>query len=253
MYQLWLFIGSSGKSTLFKQLRRIHGSGFTINELTDTLTVIRQCCVTGIIKLLQQSSILYNRDKERFGECHIDLDDVDLCENTRDHIDTIVRYNVSEWNEEWNEEEWNDLDNLGYALASIWKLDAIQYTYSQRGSYFSFPDNIDYFLDKVLRIMSFGYQVTEDDALKARVKTTGIIEEEFNIEGHTINIFDVGGQRSERKKWIHHFDGVTAVIFVAALNHFNAVLFCFVSFVFVLFLISYCFLVCSFELLMLFV
>ena len=34
-------------------------------------------------------------------------------------------------------------------------------------------------------------------------------------------MFDVGGQRTERKKWIHCFDNVTAIIFVIALSEYN--------------------------------
>ncbi|VEL20170.1 unnamed protein product [Protopolystoma xenopodis] len=34
-------------------------------------------------------------------------------------------------------------------------------------------------------------------------------------------LFDVGGQRSERKKWIHCFEGVTAIIFIVALNEYD--------------------------------
>ena len=34
-------------------------------------------------------------------------------------------------------------------------------------------------------------------------------------------LFDVGGQRSERKKWIHCFEGVTSVIFLAAMSDYN--------------------------------
>ena len=35
---------------------------------------------------------------------------------------------------------------------------------------------------------------------------------------------DVGGQRSERKKWIHCFEGVTAIIFCVALSEYDLVL-----------------------------
>lgn len=34
----------------------------------------------------------------------------------------------------------------------------------------------------------------------------------------------MGGQRSERKKWIHCFEGVTAIIFCVALSAYDLVL-----------------------------
>ena len=37
-------------------------------------------------------------------------------------------------------------------------------------------------------------------------------------------MYDVGGQRNERKKWIHCFDGVTAVIFVVGLSEYDQAL-----------------------------
>ncbi len=37
-------------------------------------------------------------------------------------------------------------------------------------------------------------------------------------------MLDVGGQRSERKKWIHCFEGVTAIIFCVALSEYDLVL-----------------------------
>ncbi|ETO10024.1 Guanine nucleotide-binding protein alpha-3 subunit, partial [Reticulomyxa filosa] len=43
--------------------------------------------------------------------------------------------------------------------------------------------------------------------------------------GSTFELFDVGGQRSERSKWIHCFDSVDAVLFVAGLNCYDQNLF----------------------------
>ena len=34
----------------------------------------------------------------------------------------------------------------------------------------------------------------------------------------------MGGQRSERKKWIHCFEGVTGIIFCAAISAYDMVL-----------------------------
>lgn len=37
-------------------------------------------------------------------------------------------------------------------------------------------------------------------------------------------MFDVGGQRSERKKWIHCFENVTSIIFCVALSEYDQTL-----------------------------
>jgi hypothetical protein len=58
-----------------------------------------------------------------------------------------------------------------------------------------------------------------------QIKTTGIVEISFLIKGVEFRVFDVGGQRSERKKWIHCFEDVNAVIFVAAVSEYDEVLF----------------------------
>ena len=62
------------------------------------------------------------------------------------------------------------------------------------------------------------------DVLRTRVRTTGIVRIEFEFGRKTFHMFDVGGQRSERKKWIHCFDNVTAVLFVISLSEFDQVL-----------------------------
>jgi guanine nucleotide-binding protein subunit alpha len=82
---------------------------------------------------------------------------------------------------------------------------------------------------------------TETDVLRARQKSTGITETRFNVGqlsyvcfflgGESpadvwfrIHMFDVGGQRSERKKWIHCFESVTSIIFCTALSEYDQVL-----------------------------
>ena len=45
-----------------------------------------------------------------------------------------------------------------------------------------------------------------------------------NLYDSFSRMFDVGGQRSERKKWIHCFEGVTAIIFCVALSAYDLVL-----------------------------
>ena len=53
--------------------------------------------------------------------------------------------------------------------------------------------------------------------------TTGIIEYPFELDKFTFRMVDVGGQRSERRKWIHCFDNVTSVIFLVSLSEYDQV------------------------------
>ena len=41
------------------------------------------------------------------------------------------------------------------------------------------------------------------------------------MHGLSVHLVDVGGQRSERKKWLHCFASVDAVVFVAALSEYD--------------------------------
>ena len=49
----------------------------------------------------------------------------------------------------------------------------------------------------------------------------GIVETILNKGQLRISLVDVGGQRSERKKWIHCFDDVNAVLFLVAMSEYD--------------------------------
>jgi len=66
---------------------------------------------------------------------------------------------------------------------------------------------------------------SEDDCVRSRIRSSGIIEVDFEHEKTKFRVFDAGGQRAERRKWIHAFDDVTALIYVASLTEYDEVLF----------------------------
>uniref|UniRef100_A0A671NNZ6 Guanine nucleotide-binding protein G(o) subunit alpha n=1 Tax=Sinocyclocheilus anshuiensis TaxID=1608454 RepID=A0A671NNZ6_9TELE len=80
------------------------------------------------------------------------------------------------------------------------------------------------YLDCLQRIGSPDYLPTEQDILRTRVKTTGIVETHFSFKNLNFRLFDVGGQRSERKKLIHCFEDVTAIIFCVAMSGYDQML-----------------------------
>ena len=47
----------------------------------------------------------------------------------------------------------------------------------------------------------------------------------FKIGELTYKLFDVGGQRSKRKKWIHCFKNVTALVFLVSLSEYDQMLY----------------------------
>lgn len=71
------------------------------------------------------------------------------------------------------------------------------------------------------RLFAADYQPSDQDILRARLRTTGISETIFETGALTYRMFDVGGQRSERKKWIHVFDNVQVVLFLVAASGFD--------------------------------
>jgi guanine nucleotide-binding protein subunit alpha len=71
------------------------------------------------------------------------------------------------------------------------------------------------------RIFARSYVPTNQDILRSRRKTVGITEETFDIGRHTYRMFDVGGQRSERRKWIHCFEDVNCILFIVAISGYD--------------------------------
>jgi len=83
---------------------------------------------------------------------------------------------------------------------------------------------VKYYWEHADRFAADNFTPTQPDYFKARIKTTGIVESTFSVGGTNFTIVDVGGQRSERKKWLHCFGSVDAIIFLAAINEYDMVL-----------------------------
>jgi len=201
---LLLGAGESGKSTLFKQMVTIYGKGYSDEERFTFKPIIEQNTLMAITALIQASRDLPTRIDE---ECTMSTE-------AREIADKIMEY---------------PLDHIIDAetatnIEKVWLDPGIQVCYENR-SLFQFPDSGKYFFDKIHEISNPQYIPSQQDVLHSRVRTTGIVETEFKIEQRTFHLFDVGGQRNERRKWIHCFENVTCVIFVAAISEYDQVLY----------------------------
>ena len=95
----------------------------------------------------------------------------------------------------------------------------------ERAAEYQLNDSTIYFWERAGELLKHDYTPTEQDVLRARVRTTGIVQQNFQIGEKKYTMFDVGGQRNERRKWIHCFDNVTAVIFVTAISEYDQLLY----------------------------
>ncbi|KAI1785370.1 G-alpha-domain-containing protein [Ganoderma leucocontextum] len=86
-----------------------------------------------------------------------------------------------------------------------------------------------FFLNDVKRIAAQDYQPSDDDVVRARLRTMGVQEHRFVFEkgseaGREWLIYDVGGARSLRHAWYPYFDDINAIIFLAPINCFDETL-----------------------------
>jgi len=107
--------------------------------------------------------------------------------------------------QDYDDEFFDHLDRL-------WADRGVQDCYDRSNEY-QLIDCAKYFLDQVQVIRQSKYTPNEQDMLRCRVLTQGIFETRFSIEKVNFHMFDVGGQRDERRKWIQCFNDVTAIIF----------------------------------------
>ncbi|KAI3414973.1 uncharacterized protein J3R85_015672 [Psidium guajava] len=212
---LLLGAGESGKSTIFKQIKLLFQTGFDESELKSYVPVIHA-------NVYQTIKILHDGSKE-------------LAQNDGDSSKYVIANANKDIGEKLSEIGGRlDYPRLTKELAkeieSLWKDDAIQETYAC-GYRLQVPDCAQYFMENLQRFSDINYVPTKDDVLYARVRTTGVVEIQFSPvgenkrSGEVYRLFDVGGQRNERRKWIHLFEGVSAVIFCAAISEYDQTLF----------------------------
>jgi len=119
-------------------------------------------------------------------------------------------------------EAWSS--DVGNDIKTLWEDPGIQKTYEFRDKKYQLNDSAAYFFDDIDRFNNDNYTPTHQDILRARIRSLGIEEAFFNLDGMEFKMVDVGGQRSERRKWIHCFDCVTAVMFCASLSEYDQTL-----------------------------
>ncbi|KNZ48317.1 guanine nucleotide binding (G protein), alpha [Puccinia sorghi] len=202
---LLLGAGESGKSTLVKQMKCLWDQPYTQSERESYREVIFANTITSIQVVLDALPALQHITipAEQGDAERIDL----LLTLPPDSHDTPC------------------LDpKVADAICQLWSRPGLKQAVALSHLY-QLNDSASYYFDNIIRIAQPGYIPTEQDIVRSRVKSTGISESKFNVGQLIWKVFDVGGQRSERKKWIHCFENVNVLIFFVAINEYDQVLY----------------------------
>ncbi|XP_019937501.1 guanine nucleotide-binding protein G(q) subunit alpha-like [Paralichthys olivaceus] len=197
---LLLGTGESGKSTFIKQMRIIHGRGYSEEDKRGFTRLVYQNIFTAMQAMIQAMNTLRIPYKYEHNKANASI----VCSVDVEKATTLTNPYVD-------------------AIRSLWSDPGIQECYNRKREY-QLSDSAKYYLNDLDRIADATYLPTQQDVLRVRVPTTGIIEYPFDLENVVFRMVDVGGQRSERRKWIHCFEKVTSIMFLVALSEYDQVL-----------------------------
>ncbi|KAI8878864.1 guanine nucleotide binding protein, alpha subunit [Backusella circina FSU 941] len=200
---LLLGSGESGKSTILKQMKIINLNGYSEEELFSWRATVYRNVVESAQTIIQAL-------EERGLSC--------VNKDLNAGVEKIMAYRVS------GNPKSQISPEIVCLIRQLWQDPVVVECFEKREDGLYLMDSAPYFFESLDRIGQAKYVPNEQDVLRARLKTTGITEIQFQLGRLSIHMFDVGGQRSERKKWIHCFDSVTSIIFCVALSEYDQVL-----------------------------
>lgn len=206
---LLLGAGESGKSTVLKQFRLLNNMLFTNDERANAKKVIYRNVFDSCLELAKYARRMSATDDAYlvnvagFGPLIRRYVEVENCDV--DRRGSIRSYRP-------------DLAMIKL-MTKLWVQPGVQLAFRKHRNELQIYDSVEYFLEERANELTDPEFVPNDmDMLQVRQKTLGVTELSIDKEG-VMNIIDVGGQRSERRKWIGLFDGsITAILFVVALS-----------------------------------
>jgi GTPase SAR1 family protein len=193
---LLLGTGESGKSTVAKQLRIINQKTWTDEERVEYKPLIYRNIISSmqiIISNANKANVVFDASNEDAIKYVLSLSET--AEVNSDFVNRVEKL----------------LQDPQFKIAT--ELPATVRL-----------DSAPYYFSELVRIGKPDWMPTDQDILRSRQRTTGIVETDFTVDGINFRLVDVGGQRTERKKWIHCFEGVTSMIFCTDMSAYGTML-----------------------------
>lgn len=186
-----LILGSSesGKTTLLKDMRLYTGGGYTREERICFADINRTNIIQGIRVILEAMESM----------------EIPFQYKKNEHHAGIILMQASRAKGGYPAE-------VATSITELWADAGVQEAFGRRHEY-QLSDNVSHFASHIRRLIAPGYVPSQEDILRSRVKTTEVTETSFNLYDKILRVFNVGGVRGERKKWIHTFENVDSIVF----------------------------------------
>jgi hypothetical protein len=158
---LLLGAGESGKSTIFKQMKILYGHSWNKDELLALKPVVFANIIQNMRLVLDYADVNgfdLGSDAELAKKFVALPDDADIAGEN------------------------------GKTLKTLWANAGVQEAWNKRSG-FQVLDCLQYYASEIDRISQPGYVPTQQDVLQARVRTSGIVEEKYVIDGVQFTMF----------------------------------------------------------------
>ncbi|KAJ3142034.1 guanine nucleotide-binding protein subunit alpha [Physocladia obscura] len=248
---LLLGAGETGKSTVLKQLKLIHGIGFTSDErktFRSAIILNIMTCAKTLVKAMAELKIPYgyNPVEDRLSDpqrlqyekytSRISATSVDRNVTSQTvQISSDTRLNSIEMDKHENGVSEKRLETVASITQCNFVLENKIPEFARLiegcditfcfGSENVVPGEIVEAILSAWKDSGADFIPTDQDILAARILTTRVSDIKFMVQDIQFVVYDLGGQRSERKKWIPYFDSVQAILFLVAISSYDQVCF----------------------------
>lgn len=203
---LLLGTGESGKTTIIKQMKILHIKGFSDEDRKARIPNILQNIHESIYDILNNMDTINPPVQARNEESILSIK----------YILNLGPNEPSDYNDEYFEH-----------VKTAWADGGVKETF-QRSNEYQLIDSAEHFLNRIEEVRKPNYFPDNQDILFCRIETKSISKIEFEVplskfEGGKAKfwMFDVGGQRGHRKRWIQAFDGIQAILFLISASDFD--------------------------------
>jgi len=192
---------SSGKSTIIKQIRSVHGVAFSVTELENYKRILYYNLLEGVKRFVQDNGLGNNKSIKE-----------------QKHKDFVARLGNFR-----SEQEISSTHLAKKVYGLLHDPNVAKHVKRKKAGQDSENNNFGYLTNNLYRLMDPSFVPNIEDILHARQRTTGLVSTVLQTRTPKCSwhFVDGGGGYTERRKWQHALKEAKAVMFCVSLSEFD--------------------------------